>query len=72
MALKVYEGYFYTIYVDKGTIFEKGQILKEKFFEKFWAFNILFNCSHESIHIKWVENLNSSKKQKLAFFIGNE
>lgn len=48
-ALKVCEGQLYTLYIERGTSFAK---------DDFWAFSGLLDCSHESIYMKWVCNLN--------------
>jgi hypothetical protein len=62
-ALKVCEGQLYTMYVDRGTCFSK---------DDFWAFTSLLDCSHETIHLKWVADLNHSEEAQLAFVVGGE
>jgi hypothetical protein len=59
----VCEGQLYTMYVDRGTCFSK---------DDFWAFTSLLDCSHETIHLKWVADLNHSEEAQLAFVVGGE
>jgi hypothetical protein len=51
-ALQVCEGQLYALYVDRGTAFGR---------DEFWAFSGLLDCSHDSIHWKWVADLNSAE-----------
>jgi len=60
-ALKLCEGQLYSLFVDTGNGFSQ---------DEFWSFHGLLDSSHESIHLKWVCDLNSSGEAQLAFFVG--
>jgi hypothetical protein len=49
------------MYVDKGTCYSR---------DEFWAFIALMSYSHESIHVKWVADLNSKEEAQLVFVCG--
>ena len=47
VALEMCDGKIYSLYGDKGTSFK---------FDKLHAFRDLFECTHESTHLKWVDD----------------
>lgn len=59
-ALKLCEGQLYSLFVDTGNGFSQ---------DEFWSFRGLQDSSHESIHLKWVCDLNSSAEAQLAFSV---
>lgn len=59
-ALKLCEGQVYSLFVDKGNGFSQ---------DEFWSLHGLLDSSHESIHLKWVCDLNSSGEAQLAFSV---
>jgi hypothetical protein len=62
VAVKICEGQFYSFYID----------LKLKYTQdEFFAFKGLLDCHHQSIHMKWVANLNL-EEENLAFLCGGE
>jgi hypothetical protein len=62
-ALKVAKGQLFSIYVDKGTNFSS---------DEFWAFRGLLDCTHESIHWRWIEDLNDSQGGQLVFIMADQ
>jgi hypothetical protein len=62
-ALKVTEGQLFSLYVDKGMNFSS---------DEFWAFRGLLDCTHESIHFRWIEDLNDSQGSQLVFIVGDQ
>jgi hypothetical protein len=62
-ALKVTEGQLFSMYVDKGTNFSS---------DEFWAFRGLLDCTHESIHWRWIEDLNDSQGGQLVFIMADQ
>ncbi|KAG0595346.1 hypothetical protein M758_UG159400 [Ceratodon purpureus] len=61
-ALEVCEDRLNQLYLDSQTAFGT---------DDFWAFTGLQNCTHEVIHLKWVEDLNDSSEQ-LAFMVNGD
>jgi hypothetical protein len=55
-ALQVCKGLLNLLYMDSGTSFGK---------DEFWAFNGLLDCLDESIHLKWVVDLNLLEEAQL-------
>jgi hypothetical protein len=51
------------MYIDRGTSFGK---------DDFWAFTSLLDCFHETIHLKWVADLNECEEAQLVFVVGGE
>jgi hypothetical protein len=62
-ALEVCEGQLYSFYVDHTTSYRR---------DDFWALNALLDSFHESIHLKWVCDMNETTKAHLAFIVGGE
>jgi hypothetical protein len=62
-ALKVTEGQLFSLYVDRGTNFSSDEL---------WAFRGLLDCMHESIHWRWVEDVNDSQGGQLVFVVGDQ
>jgi hypothetical protein len=62
-ALKICKWQLYSLYVNKGMSFGR---------DEFRAFSELLDYLHESIHLRWVADLNSNEKAQLAFVCGGK
>jgi hypothetical protein len=62
VAIKVYQGDLYNMYLEQSLNFT---------IDTYWAFKSLLECKHENIHMKWILDLNFGL-QHLAFEVNGQ